>query len=72
MSAEGRARIAEAQRQRWATYYEKHGKPATKPASKAVNRVLSPAVRKRISDATKKRWAAYRAARRRENKTDQE
>jgi hypothetical protein len=57
MSAAGRARIAAAQKKRWAEFHkDKGGKPA-----KAPKRVLSPAARKRIADATRKRWIAYRA-----------
>jgi hypothetical protein len=61
MSEEGRRRIAEAQRLRWAAL--KKGKPAT-AAAKAPKqkRVLSAEGRKRIAEATKKRWAAYRKA----------
>ena len=56
MSAEGKARIAEAQRKRWAAFHKEQ------PALPRQKRKLSPAARKRISEATKKRWAAYRAA----------
>ena len=64
MSPSARARIAAAQRKRWAEYHKNGGKKVT--ASKAApktapKRVLSPAARKRIADATRKRWAAYRA-----------
>jgi hypothetical protein len=54
MSSAARARIAAAQRKRWAAFHKTHKEPAKK-------RRLSPAARKRIADATKKRWAAYRA-----------
>lgn len=54
MSAEGRHRVAEAQRKRWA---EKKAAAAPKPKRK-----MSAAGRKRIIAATKKRWAAWRAA----------
>jgi hypothetical protein len=64
MSPSARARIAAAQRKRWAEYHKNGGKKVT--ASKAApkvasKRVLSPGARKRIADATRKRWAAYRA-----------
>jgi hypothetical protein len=61
MSEEGRKRIAEAQRKRWAAL--KKGKPSA-AAAKAPRqkRILSAEGRKRIADATKKRWAAYRKA----------
>ena len=54
MSAEARARIAEAQRQRWAASRKERTKPAVK------KRTMSPEARKRIADAQKKRWAAAR------------
>jgi hypothetical protein len=63
MSAEGRRRIAEAQRKRWAAI---HGEASAKsePAGgkKKQKRKLSPEGRQRIIEATKKRWAAFRAA----------
>jgi hypothetical protein len=59
MSAAAKARIAAAQRKRWAAYH-KEQKP-TAPVKKA-KRIFSAAAKKRIADATKKRWAAYRAA----------
>ncbi len=62
MSAEGRARIAEAQRKRWAA------KNAAEPALSAAppqaakpKRRLSAAGRKAIAEATRKRWARVRA-----------
>ena len=59
MNASARARIAAAQRKRWAEYKKTHGTPAKKVKAK---RVLSAAARKHIADATRKRWIAYRAA----------
>ncbi len=66
LSAEARARIAAAQRKRWAT--KKQSKEPAKTASvkaapvKATKkRKLSAAGRKRIIEATKKRWAEYNA-----------
>jgi hypothetical protein len=55
MSAAARARIAAAQRKRWAA--AKAGQP-TAPKK----RRLSAAGRKRIIEATKKRWAEFRAS----------
>src|SRR5271157_436824 len=55
MSTAARARIAAAQRKRWAAYHQ------GKKQAPAKKRQLSPAARKRIADATRKRWAAYRA-----------
>ncbi len=59
MSAAGRARIAEAQRKRWAAL--KGQSPAASTAKVQKKRRLSAAGRKAISDATKKRWALKRA-----------
>jgi hypothetical protein len=59
MSAAGRARIAEAQRKRWAE--KKQSKPATTKESPKPKRKLSAAGRKAIIAATKKRWALKRA-----------
>ena len=55
MSAAARARIAEAQRKRWAAS-KKASEPVPKPKRK-----LSAAGRKAIIAATKKRWALKRA-----------
>jgi hypothetical protein len=60
ISAAGRARIAEAQRKRWAdTRPEGKRTAAAKPAK--AKRRLSAAGRAAIIAATKKRWAALRA-----------
>jgi hypothetical protein len=67
LSAAGRARIAEAQRKRWA-----EAKRATEPApleTSKPKRKLSAAGRKRIIAATKKRWAAVREAKAQQAKT---
>jgi hypothetical protein len=56
MSAASRARIAEAQRKRWAAIKKADETPAKK------KRKLSPEGRQRIIDATKRRWALARAA----------
>ena|SRR5579872_6172801 len=61
MSAAARARIAAAQRKRWAEYHKSSGKKKAPSIKAAPKRVLSPAARKRIADATRKRWIAYRA-----------
>jgi len=59
MSAEARARIDEAQRQRWAASRKQAAAPAkTKPV--AHKRTMSPEARKRIAEAQRKRWAAAR------------
>lgn len=57
MSAEARARMAEAQRKRWAA---QRGE-ATEAAAPATKRRLSAAGRKRIREANKRRWAEHRA-----------
>ena len=56
----GRARIAAAQRARWAAQKKQQTQPA-QPA-KTKKRQLSAAGLKAIREATKKRWAAYRKA----------
>jgi len=60
ISKAGRARIAAAQRARWAAQKKQPAQPA-QPA-KPKKRKLSAAGLKAIREATKKRWAAYRKA----------
>jgi hypothetical protein len=57
ISKAGRARIAAAQRARWAAQKKQQAQPA-----KPQKRKLSAAGLKAIREATKKRWAAYRKA----------
>jgi len=57
-SPEVRARMAAAQRKRWAALKSAKGGPAKTVVKK---RRLSAAGRKRIIEATKKRWAEYKA-----------
>src|SRR5258708_3520708 len=57
-SPEIRARMAEAQRKRWAAV---KGKQTKSPKTAPKKRRLSAAGRKRIVEATKKRWAEYNA-----------
>jgi hypothetical protein len=59
MSTAGRARIAEAQRKRWAES-KKTSSPVAPEVPKPKRR-LSAAGKKAISEATKKRWARVRA-----------
>ena len=59
MSAAGQARVAAAQRKRWAALKKADATPAK------AKRKMSAAGRKRIIEATRKRWAAWRAAKRR-------
>jgi hypothetical protein len=74
LSPEGRKRIADAVKKRWAAQRAKKAEPkksaaatkkaavaaAQKPAKKKRN--LSPEGRKRIAEAAKKRWEAQKAA----------
>jgi hypothetical protein len=60
ISAAGRARIAAAQRARWAAQKRQQAQPA-QPA-KPKKRKLSAAGLRAIREATKKRWEAYRKA----------
>jgi hypothetical protein len=57
ISKAGRARIAAAQRARWAAQKQEQAQPA-----KPKKRKFSAAGLKAIREATKKRWAAYRKA----------
>jgi len=61
ISAEGRARIAAAQRLRWAAVKKVAGQAAPKAAKPKRKRKLSAAGRRAIVAALKKRWAAKRA-----------
>ena len=60
MSAAGRARIAAAQRARWAKMKTKRFKVVSMRAHKG--RIMSPAARRRIVAAQKARWAKWRKA----------
>jgi hypothetical protein len=63
LSAAARARIAEAQRKRWAESRKETGNPSEVPPTQAkAKRRLSAAGRRAIIAATKKRWAAVREA----------
>lgn len=66
MSPAARARIAEAQRKRWAATRKQGGgaaKPAAKPAGGGAGpRQISPAARRAIAEAARRRWAAAKAA----------
>src|ERR1017187_9469280 len=57
ISKPGRARIAAAQRARWAAQKQQQAQPA-----KPKKRKFSAAGLKAIREATKRRWAAYRKA----------
>lgn len=58
MSAAGRARIAAAQRARWAKLAGKR----TKATAKKPRRKMSPQARKRLSQLAKARWAKAKAS----------
>jgi len=58
ISAAGRARIAEAQRKRWAASKKQ---PKSSPKASPRKRKLSAAGRRAISEAAKRRWALKRA-----------
>src|SRR5450432_821012 len=62
MSAAGRARIAEAQRKRWAAS-KKESQPSSEKGTPKPKRKLSAAGKAAIVAATKKRWEAFHAAR---------
>jgi len=70
MSASARARIAAAQRKRWAAQ-KKQQPQMTAPAkqSSPKKRKISAAARKRMAEATRKRWAEYRAKKAKAAKT---
>jgi hypothetical protein len=59
MSAAGRARIAAAQRARWAKF--KKSKGATAAAPKKGRRKMSPAARARLAAIAKARWQKAKA-----------
>ena len=65
MSAAARARIAAAQRKRWAAQRAAGSELGTTSAPVRKKRRLSAAGRKAIIEATKRRWALVRAARNR-------
>lgn len=60
MSAAGRARIAEAQRKRWANVRAKSGQ-AKSLAGGPKRRTMSSSARKKIAAAQRLRWAKLRA-----------
>jgi len=62
MSPQARARIAAAQRKRWAVLRDGQSKKlAVHPAARPKPR-FSPAARKRLAEVARKRWAAAKAA----------
>lgn len=59
-SSDGRARIAEAQRKRWAVYRASRAETKSAPAAKSGSSRISAEGRARIAEAQRKRWATYR------------
>ena len=68
ISGAGRARIAEAQRRRWANM-RGESEPSAAPESPKPKRRISKAGMARIIAATKERWARVRAAKAQQEKT---
>jgi hypothetical protein len=64
ISAAGRARIAEAQRQRWAKLKGNSGQTKSVAPKNPKKRTMSVAARKRIAAAQRARWAKVKAAQR--------
>ena len=62
MTPEGRKRLSEALRARWAAKRAGSAAPAAAPAKTKRKGGMTPDGRKRLSEALKKRWAAKRAA----------
>lgn len=65
MSAEGRRRIAEAARARWARVRGEKGQALTTTATETAGhkgRTMSPAARRKIATAARARWAKVKAA----------
>jgi hypothetical protein len=67
MSSAGRARIAEAQRKRWAKI-RRESEPSATPEPPKPQRRISKAGMARIIAATKQRWARVRAAKAQQEK----
>jgi hypothetical protein len=62
MTAEGRKRLSEALKARWAAKKAGSATPATAPAKAKRKGGMTAAGRKKLSEALKARWAAKRAA----------
>jgi hypothetical protein len=62
MSASGKARVAAAQKKRWAAFHKDKAPKVPEKTAPKKKRKLSAAGRKAIAEATKKRWAAHRTA----------
>jgi len=60
MSAAGRAKVAAAQKARWAKVHAAKAKPAAKPVKKARKK-MSAAVKAKLSAMAKARWAKVKA-----------
>jgi hypothetical protein len=62
MTPEGRRRLSEALKARWAARKAGSAAPASAPAKAKRKGGMTPEGRKRLSEALKKRWAVKRAA----------
>jgi hypothetical protein len=62
MTPEGRRRLSEALKARWAAKKAGSSAPAAAPAKAKRKGGMTPEGRRRLSEALKKRWAAKRAA----------
>jgi hypothetical protein len=62
ISAAGRARIAAAQRARWAKARANNGPQKPKVVSMPKKKTMSAAARRKIAAAQRTRWAKFRAA----------
>jgi hypothetical protein len=62
ISAEGKARIAAAQKARWAKLKGTNGPPKTVACAPKKRRTMSAAARKKISAAQRARWAKVKAS----------
>jgi hypothetical protein len=62
MTPEGRRRLSEALKARWAAKKAGSSVPAAAPAKAKRKGGMTPEGRKRLSEALRKRWAAKRAA----------
>lgn len=60
LSAAARARIAAAQKKRWAAFHSQTEQLEAAPKTRRRKRKMSAAGRKAIAEAAKKRWAEFR------------
>jgi hypothetical protein len=62
MSAAGRARVAAAQRARWAKLKKGEAKAVASPKTRKKKRTMSPEARAKIAAAQRARWAKQKSA----------